>query len=88
MPKSILHTPLNNPGKFTIKNRFFKAAMSETLATKSNNPTVALVNLYRCWAKGGAGLLISGNVMVDRKALGEPRNVAIEDERDLPMLEK
>ncbi|WP_205620297.1 NADH:flavin oxidoreductase/NADH oxidase family protein [Alteribacter aurantiacus] len=82
-----LTTPLKSK-TFTIKNRFFKAAMSEALGTSQNNPTESLIHLYSRWAKGGAGLLVSGNVMVDRKALGEPGNVAIEDERDLGLLKK
>jgi 2,4-dienoyl-CoA reductase-like NADH-dependent reductase (Old Yellow Enzyme family) len=31
-------------------------------------------------------LLVTGNIMVDRAHLGEPGNVAIEDDRDLPQL--
>jgi oxidoreductase, FMN-binding len=46
------------------------------------------VNLYKKWANGGTGLLITGNVMIDRQALGEPGNVVIEDERDMEMLKK
>ncbi|MBM7097598.1 NADH:flavin oxidoreductase/NADH oxidase family protein [Bacillus sp. H-16] len=87
MEMSALTTPLTSK-TFTIKNRLLKAAMSEALATSQNNPIEALIHLYRRWAQGGAGLLISGNVMVDRKALGEPGNVAIEDEQDLAMLKK
>lgn len=37
-------------------------------------------------AEGGAGLLITGNVMIDSKALGENGNIVIEDERNLPLL--
>ncbi|MER2063796.1 MAG: NADH oxidase, partial [Alkalibacterium sp.] len=33
-------------------------------------------------------IVVTGNVMVDRRALGEPGNVVIEDERDLQMLKK
>ncbi|GEP83640.1 putative NADH oxidase-related oxidoreductase protein [Staphylococcus piscifermentans] len=83
----LLGTKLEQPN-FTAKNRFFKSAMSETLADRNNSPTVGLVNLYRRWSRGGAGILMSGNVMVDRNAIGEPGNVAIEDERDLPMLKR
>ncbi|KIL22355.1 NADH:flavin oxidoreductase/NADH oxidase family protein [Bacillus safensis] len=88
MKSSILGNPLKISDKVTIKNRFYKAAMSETLGTKKNNPTQLLVTLYEAWAKGGAGLLVTGNVMIDRKALGEPGNVVVEDERDLDMLKK
>jgi 2,4-dienoyl-CoA reductase-like NADH-dependent reductase (Old Yellow Enzyme family) len=34
--------------------------------------------LYQRWADGGTGLLITGNVMVDQRALGEAHNVVIE----------
>ena len=84
---NLLGTKFEQPN-FTAKNRFFKSAMSETLGNRNNSPTVGLVNLYRRWSRGGAGILMSGNVMVDRNAIGEPGNVAIEDERDLPMLKR
>lgn len=86
MKKTLLNTTMNRSTTFTVKNRFYKAAMSETMATKSNNPTEELVKLYGRWAQGGAGLLMTGNVMIDREALGEPGNVVIEDERDLDIL--
>ena len=53
--------------------------MSENCGTYSNGPTKTLINAYAVWAKGNPGLLITGNVMVDSKALGEPRNVVVED---------
>ena len=55
---------------------------------RNQNPSQSLVTLYKTWADGGAGLVMTGNVMIDRNALGEPNNVAIEDERDLEMLMK
>src|SRR5581483_1156916 len=63
-----------------------KSATSETLGSYDNRPSPKLVELYRRWASSGIGLLITGNVMVDRRALGEPGNVAVEDESDLEML--
>ena len=39
--------------------------------------------LYRRWATNGQGLTITGNVMVDRRHIGEPGNVVVEDERHL-----
>ncbi|WP_214481786.1 NADH:flavin oxidoreductase/NADH oxidase family protein [Bacillus sp. SM2101] len=77
---------LNNGIK--IKNRFFKGAMSEALANKHHQPTEAIYHLYETWARGGTGIVVTGNVMVDRKALGETRNVVVEDESILPFLEK
>jgi len=43
---------------------------------RSLRATDAMVRLYRAWAEGGAGLLISGNVMIDRRVLERPGNVA------------
>lgn len=47
-----------------------------------NRVTRALPRLYRTWAEGGVGLSVTGNVMIDRRHIGEPRNVVLEDERD------
>lgn len=71
-----------------LPNRIAKSALSEALGTVDNRVTPELVRLYRRWGAGGAGLLITGNVMVDRRALGEPGNVVVEDERDLLMLQQ
>ncbi len=76
-----LFQPLVLPCGVSIKNRFMKSAMSEGLATTSHQATAKLCRLYQTWAEGGAGLVITGNVMVDRKGLGEPRNVVLEDEQ-------
>ena len=79
---------LKLPSGSVLKNRLAKSAMSETLGTYDNHPTQALATLYRRWARGGTGLLITGNVMVDRRALGEPKNVVIEDDQDLFKLQQ
>jgi 2,4-dienoyl-CoA reductase-like NADH-dependent reductase (Old Yellow Enzyme family) len=84
----LLTQPLCLPNGRVIRNRLAKAATSETLATYANNPTPSLVRLYQRWASSGIGLLITGNVMIDRRALGEPGNVVIEDEVDLPLLQQ
>jgi 2,4-dienoyl-CoA reductase-like NADH-dependent reductase (Old Yellow Enzyme family) len=66
-----------------IKNRLFKSAMSEQLGNKQHNPTQGLATLYSRWAKGGIGLSITGNIMIDRTALGEPKNVVLDEQSDL-----
>jgi len=86
METNLLNQPLSLPNGSVLRNRLAKAAMSETLGTYGNRPTEALVRLYRRWGASGLGLIITGNVMVDRRALGEPGNVVIEDESDLPVL--
>ena len=77
---------LTLPSGTVVKNRIAKSAMSEALGTMDNRPTPELARLYSRWAKGGTGLLITGNVMIDRTALGEPGNVVIEDDKDLKSL--
>ena len=72
-------SPFTLPSGAVLKNRIAKSAMSENCGTYSNAPTKTLINAYAVWAKGNPGLLITGNVMVDAKALGEPRNVVVED---------
>ena len=67
-----LEQPLTLPCGAVLKNRLAKSAMSETLGTPGNRVTPRLPRLYRTWTRGGTGLLITGNVMVDRHALGEP----------------
>jgi 2,4-dienoyl-CoA reductase-like NADH-dependent reductase (Old Yellow Enzyme family) len=65
-----------------------KAALSEGLGDKQNSPDERLERLYTSWSEGGYGLIITGNVMVDRTQLGEPGNVVIEDERNLDALSR
>ena len=85
---NLLNQPLRLPNGSVLRNRLAKAAMSEVLGTYDNHATRSLVELYRRWANSGIGMLITGNVMIDRRALGEPGNVAIEDESDLVMLQQ
>ncbi|MCF7521304.1 NADH:flavin oxidoreductase/NADH oxidase family protein [Neisseria sp. ZJ106] len=80
-------TPFTLKNGKISKNRILKGAMSEQIS-RGNNPSDAYVTLYDRWAKGGAGVLVTGNVMVDYRALGSADDVVIEDERDLPMLQR
>lgn len=68
------------PCGVTIPNRIVKSAMSENNADKGGKPSERIIQLYKTWGEGGTGILISGNVMMDSKALNEPRNVVVEDE--------
>jgi hypothetical protein len=74
-----LNSPLVLPCGARLSNRLAKAAMSEQLATRRNEPTPRLTDLYGRWGASGAGLLITGNVMVDRRAVSEPRQAAVEE---------
>ncbi|MEV4230220.1 NADH:flavin oxidoreductase/NADH oxidase family protein [Streptomyces bobili] len=81
-----LHGHLTLPNGQVLPNRIMKSALSEALADRRNAPDHRLEQLYRTWSRGGYGLIITGNVMVDRTQLGEPGNVVIEDDRDLAAL--
>ncbi|MDO7869528.1 NADH:flavin oxidoreductase/NADH oxidase family protein [Nocardioides jiangxiensis] len=83
----MIETSLTLPCGVTLPNRLAKSALSEQLGTIATHaPDGRLVKLYDRWATGGSGLLVTGNVMVDRRALGEPANVVVEDGRDLEAL--
>lgn len=85
-PHAVLAQPLTLPNGVVIKNRLLKSAMSEALGTRDGAPTPELTRLYQAWAEGGIGLCITGNVMIDHGAIGEPGNVVIADARHLPAL--
>ena len=83
-----INAPLALNCGLTIKNRLFKSAMSEQLGTDHFAPSPLLPRLYKIWAEGGIGLQITGNVMVDRRYRGEPKNVVIEDDQHLDRLKQ
>ena len=87
-PHDVLAQPFALPCGVVVKNRLMKSAMSEALSNREGLVTPELVTLYGQWAQGGIGLCVTGNVMIDRHALGEPGNVVIEDERDLDGLRR
>ncbi len=86
--KNRINDQLTLPCSAIIKNRLGKSAMSENMATRDYKCNAELVELYRRWSAGGAGLLITGNVMIDASALGEPSNVVMEKNKQDPFLKK
>jgi 2,4-dienoyl-CoA reductase-like NADH-dependent reductase (Old Yellow Enzyme family) len=76
----ILDSALTLPCGAALPNRLAKAAMTEGLATIAGVPTPELDRLYALWSHGGAGMLFSGNVQIDRDHLERPGNVIIEGE--------
>lgn len=76
-----LADPLRLPCGALLPNRLAKAAMTEGLAGADDQPNPRHSRLYRRWAAGGAGLLLTGNVMVDGRWLERPGNVVVEDRR-------
>lgn len=78
-----LFDPLLLPNGSTIKNRIAKAAMEENMADAEQAPSAELLRLYQAWADGGAGLIITGNVMVDGRAMTGPGGVVLQDDQQL-----
>lgn len=76
------------PCGLTVKNRLVKASMEENLANGQQLPDRALNNLYRKWADGGVGLILTGNVMIDHLAMTGPGGVALEADSPLAPFEK
>ena len=75
----------------SIKNRICKAAMTERVAKADNFANQKHLNLYRTWSEGEIGILLTGNVQIDRNHLEGPANVCIEEntyKEQLPHLKK
>ena len=65
---------LRLPCGVVLPNRIAKAAMTECLADpQTNDPNVRHERLFQRWAQGGVGLMVTGNVMVDRR---DPRRAS------------
>lgn len=75
---SLLAQPLKLPNGVVLKNRIGKAPLTEGLADPMNRATERHVRLYRKWAEGGAAVVVTGNVQVDRRYLERPGNVVID----------
>lgn len=73
-----IFTPYTLSNGTVISNRLVKAAMEENLANTLQQPGDALFNLYEAWAKGGVGLMITGNVMIDPLAMTGPGGVVLD----------
>lgn len=80
----MLDDPLKLPNGQVLKNRLAKAAMTEGLAEPDGAPSDALLRLYGLWARGGAGLLITGNTAICRRHLERAGNVVIDGDADAP----
>ena len=65
----MIEQSLTLPCGATLSNRICKAAMTEGLAGSTGVPGAALNQLYGIWSDGCAGLLLSGNVQIDRDHL-------------------
>jgi 2,4-dienoyl-CoA reductase-like NADH-dependent reductase (Old Yellow Enzyme family) len=78
-----LFSPLLLRSGGALRNRIAKAAMEEGMAGSAQLPDERLISLYRRWGAGGAGLLITGNVMVHAEALTGPGGVVLDEHAPL-----
>ncbi|WP_235297710.1 NADH:flavin oxidoreductase/NADH oxidase family protein [Portibacter marinus] len=85
---AVLNDPFKLPCGVIIKNRLVKAAMKERMADAHLKPTHHHNHLYKKWAQSGAGLLITGNVIIDHKHLESSGNVWFQDETMVPELKE
>jgi 2,4-dienoyl-CoA reductase-like NADH-dependent reductase (Old Yellow Enzyme family) len=87
MQSTPLAAPLTLPSSAILPNRIAKGAMSEVLGDpETGAPTEELIRVYERWGKSGAGLLLSGHVIVDPNGRGEAGNVVVTDDRHLALL--
>src|SRR5260370_32897586 len=74
---SELFAPLKLRSGLVLDNRIAKAAMEENMAGREQLPDQRLFSLYQRWGAGGAGLMITGNVMGHAQALAGPGGVGL-----------
>ena len=78
-----LFAPLPLACGATLPNRIAKAATEESLAGPGQLPDRHLNAAYARWSRGGSGLLITGNVMIDGRACTGAANCVLEAGTDL-----
>lgn len=88
MSSSPLDSPITLACGVVIPNRLAKASMTESLSDEWGRATDKLCKLYEVWSAGGAGLLITGNVQVDRRYIERPGNVCIDGPQDEEQLRR
>lgn len=83
---SSINTPFTLPCGAVLKNRLVKAPMTERISNSAFEPTAQHEHLYKLWAETEAGLLISGNVMIDKNHMESAGNVFFGNEEMIPKL--
>ncbi|TVY38610.1 NADH-dependent flavin oxidoreductase [Lachnellula subtilissima] len=63
------------PSGLVLPNRLAKAAMAEAMAPASHVPDEKFHIAYGEWAKGGWGIILTGNVQVSEFYLGQPGDI-------------
>ena len=84
----MIDRPLALPCGAVLPNRLAKAAMSEALGDANNDVPDGMIALFRQWGEGGAGMIVTGNIPVDRDHLEHAANVVLDDDSDSAQLRK
>lgn len=71
-----------------LKNRFFKAAVWEELATEDGHMTDELFQIYEEIAKGGVGTIFTGYAYVEKDEHPNPRMMGIYEDSFIPEYKK
>ena len=87
MDDNLLLSPYTLPCGVTLPNRLVKSAMTERISNRHLQAVDGHQRLYESWGRSGAGLLITGNVMIDRQHLESAGNVCFDEAAHLPALE-
>jgi 2,4-dienoyl-CoA reductase-like NADH-dependent reductase (Old Yellow Enzyme family) len=82
-PLSPLFASLTLPNGAVVPSRIAKAAMEENMADDRQLPADALLRLYDRWSRSGAGLVLTGNVMIDGTAMTGPGGVVLDARQPL-----
>ncbi len=68
-------------GPLTLRNRLVRAATGETMASVRGEVTDKHIRLYGDLARGGAGLIITGHLFVERRGQYAPFQLGLHDDR-------
>ncbi|MFN0298802.1 MAG: hypothetical protein ACKVQU_00450, partial [Burkholderiales bacterium] len=80
----MMDAPYLEPGRIgslTLRNRLVRAATGETMASASGEVTDAHIRLYGDLARGGAGLIITGHLFVERRGQYAPFQLGLHEDR-------
>ena len=83
-----LSDPVDLPCGLVLPNRLGRAAMTEGISGPRNDPNERHFLLYAANAAGGAGLILTGNAMIDRRHLERARNVVVDGATDREALRR
>jgi 2,4-dienoyl-CoA reductase-like NADH-dependent reductase (Old Yellow Enzyme family) len=78
-----LYSNIILPNGEIIKNRIAKTAIAENMASEKQLPNSQIALVDKTFAKGGAGLIITGNVMIDYRSMGSSGDVVLDENSDL-----